>query len=105
MQELGETMSAHELMEWAAYERVYGPLLSQDRIDLGFAKLSYYIVSLLSSGRKRYKFRDFLPKWITDQIRRAPTDEEKLGVVFQSWVKETDADDLDPNGRRSVEHE
>lgn len=79
-------MTTHELMRWAAFEQVHGPLLVHDRVDLGFAKMSYYLVSLLTNGKRKHKFRDFLPKWITDQMRRAPIDERRLEAVFQSWA-------------------
>lgn len=63
---VGEVMSAGELMEWAAYERVYGSLLPHERIDAGFAQVSLILAQAFASNGKRYSFRDFMPKWFRD---------------------------------------
>lgn len=74
-------------MEWAAFENVYGPLLPHDRIDVGFAKVCYYLVTLMASGkRRRFKLRDFLPGWITDRMQQAQTDEKQLEAMLQFWA-------------------
>jgi len=84
-------MTAAELTEWVAYERVYGPILVHERIDLGFAQLSYYLVSLLGQKKRgqQYKLRDFFPGWLRDLMRR-PDDGKHLGAALEEWA---DADD------------
>jgi hypothetical protein len=86
--EIGEAMTARELMEWAAYERVYGPLLVHERIDLGFAQLYYYLVSLLGQKKRgqRYSLRDFLPKWMRDLGRRSTDDGRSLEATLKDWA-------------------
>lgn len=59
-------MPAGELNEWGAYERVWGSLLPHERIDSGFAQLSYLLVKLLYRGRRNYSTRDFMPGWFRD---------------------------------------
>jgi hypothetical protein len=75
-------------MEWAAYERVYGPLLVHERIDLGFAQLYYYLVSLLGQKKRgqQYNLRDFLPKWMRDLGRRSPDDGRSLEAILKDWA-------------------
>jgi hypothetical protein len=45
------------MMEWTAYEQVFGSILVHERVDVGLAKVAY----MLSDGKK--KFRDFMPEW------------------------------------------
>lgn len=60
MTEIRETMTTRELMEWAAYEQTFGSLLPHERIDAGFAQVSY----MLSDGKR--SVRDFMPQWFRD---------------------------------------
>lgn len=55
-------MTAAEMTEWTAYEQVYGPLLIQDRVDIGFAQVSL-ILARLFGEKDRRTLRDFLPSW------------------------------------------
>jgi hypothetical protein len=57
-------MSAREVMEWQAYEQVYGSLLPHERIDQGIAQVSLILAQAFSE--KRYKLRDFMPQWYQD---------------------------------------
>lgn len=50
-------MSARELLEWTAYEQVYGSLLIHERIDFGLALVAY----MQSDGKG--ELRDFMPPW------------------------------------------
>ena len=59
-------MTAGELMDWAAYERTYGSLLIHERIDAGFAQVSLILAQAFSSNGKRYKMRDFMPRWFQE---------------------------------------
>jgi hypothetical protein len=82
-------MTSAELTEWMAYERVYGPVLAHERIDLGFAQLSFYLVSLLSKKKRgqQYKLRDFLPGWMRNLDHR-PDDGRTLEATLQKWAEE-----------------
>jgi hypothetical protein len=86
--EVGEAMTSAELTEWMAYERVYGPILPHERIDLGFAQLYYYLVSLLSQKKRgqQYKLRDFLPKWMRDLTSRPSDDGRGLEATLKDWA-------------------
>lgn len=90
-------MPAAELIEWTAFERVYGPILVHERIDFGFATLTYYLVSLLSQKRQRRKLAKFLPYYMQELLRLQPTDPNELRAFFQGLV---DADNFDSDGRR-----
>ena len=92
-EEIEKTMTARELTDWVAFERVYGSILPHERIDVGLAQLSFYIVSMLGQRKRgqRLKLRDFFPKWLRDLEHRRPTDERQLLATFQSWVSEGDS--------------
>jgi hypothetical protein len=70
-EELGGTLTARELVDWAAFEQVYGPVLVHERVDIGFARLSFYLVSMFAEKRSRVKFEDFLPDYLRKLNRRA----------------------------------
>lgn len=55
-------MTAAELTEWTAYEQTYGPILVQDRIDIGLAQVNLILVKLLGK-KSKHTIRDFLPAW------------------------------------------
>ncbi|MGH7206890.1 MAG: phage tail assembly protein T [Nitrospiraceae bacterium] len=80
-------MPAGEITEWVAYEQTYGPLLAQDRMDIGFAQLSYYLVSLLGKpqrGRSR-KFADFLPVWLKPKPK--PLTETQQAQILEQALR------------------
>jgi hypothetical protein len=52
-------------MEWSAYERVYGSILTHERIDAGFAQVSL-ILAQANSKDRRWRIRDFMPRWFQD---------------------------------------
>jgi hypothetical protein len=59
-------MSGRELTEWAAYEHLYGPILVQDRVDVGLAQLGLIMARLWGNSKKKLKVRDFMPRWYQD---------------------------------------
>lgn len=61
-------MTAAELTEWAAFERVHGPVLVHDRVDALSARLCYVVA--LAAGAK-VKPKDFEVRW--DQAPRGET--------------------------------
>jgi hypothetical protein len=54
-------MSSRELTEWAAYERIAGPVLAHERIDYGAALVALMVAKL--GGYRGRRIDDFLPKW------------------------------------------
>jgi hypothetical protein len=89
-------MSSSELMAWTAFERIHGPLLVHERLDIGLAELSYYLVSIFSRKRTRLRFEKFLPPYMREAIHRQPSDPDKLRSIFEGLV---DANDRNPDGR------
>jgi len=83
-------MTTAELTEWMAYERVWGPILPHERIDIGFAKLTYYLVSLLSRSRQRIRVEDFLPGWMSDLVKKRAEDPRQLEATLESWASAND---------------
>jgi hypothetical protein len=59
-------MTAGELIEWQAYERVFGSILVHERIDAGFAQVSLLLAKAYSDKGARYSMRDFMPPWYRD---------------------------------------
>lgn len=65
MADLRDGLSSRELTEWAAYERVAGPL-GAERLDILFAMLAMTIANSQPRSRRggqRYKLSDFLIPW------------------------------------------
>jgi len=69
------------MMEWMAYEQVYGSILVHERIDAGFAQVSLLLAQAFSDGKKRYTMRQFMPQWFKDLTAEA---ELEKGVA---WLK------------------
>ena len=53
-------MSAWELSEWAVFEREFGPLTVQERLDATAAQIAY-AVHATAGGKGQLK--DFMPQW------------------------------------------
>lgn len=72
-------MTAAELMEWAAFHRVYP--LSETRIDLNAAMLCALVANALrGKGGRRYDIDDFLP-FDRTRRRRRRTVQEQIAVA------------------------
>jgi hypothetical protein len=56
-------------------------LLIHERIDFGFAMLTYYVVNLWS--KKRRKFTDFLPPWYDRKPAKPPDPDEAARRLFE----------------------
>ena len=82
--ELADRIDSRELTEWAAFERVEGPI-GQERAD-GHAGIVASIVanSNRKKGRRAFEPNDFIPDW------------EKLGI------KEEETISLDPTAQREA---
>jgi hypothetical protein len=57
-------------------------LLIHERIDVGFASLSYYLVKLL--GKTRRKPEEFLPPWLRAKSKAQSA--EELEMTLQTWA-------------------
>lgn len=69
VEEAGHVISAPEAMRWAAWERVNGPLLIHDRVDIGLAQVAFMAAAaggLKKQGGGRIRFQDCLPPWLRD---------------------------------------
>lgn len=78
-------------MEWRAFEHVYGPILVHDRVDIGLAKLSYYIASLFTDRRRKVKFRDFLPTYLRELMKqRESSSADDLRAFFEGLARAND---------------
>ena len=85
-------MSSRELTEWTAYERVYGPLLVQDRVDIGLAQVCA-ILARLFSKKSKHTLRDFLPPWWQGLLGKAGRDEDSVRKGFEALMRIADDDD------------
>jgi hypothetical protein len=54
-------MSSPELTEWIAFERIAGPVVVAERIDLGAALVALMVAKL--GGYKGRRLDEFLPRW------------------------------------------
>jgi len=73
-------MSARELAEWAAFERVCGPVLIHDRIDIAAAHI---MASIFGDGRQPRSPEPFMPSWDTGPPKERPqqSTEDMIAVV------------------------
>jgi len=53
-------MTTRELMRWAAFERVHGPILVHERVDTAGAIVASTVAKL---GETNASPADFLPRW------------------------------------------
>ncbi len=57
-------MTAREIGEWVAFQRVTGPIDVRERVDMGFALIAERITNSLTTGKgKRLTSADFMPDW------------------------------------------
>lgn len=77
---MGDRLSSADLTEWAAFERVYGPLLVHERIDMGFAHVCWMLARLLGDGKRQWEVRDFMPSWFRDLTEEQEA--ERLGKML-----------------------
>jgi len=54
-----------------------------ERIDIGFASLSYYLVALFTNKNRR-KPEDFLPPWLRAESKEQSAQE--LEMMLQAWA-------------------
>jgi len=71
VEELEEEMTARELAHWGAFERAWGPLTVQERLDYAVAQLAANLASVLT--RVAHDPREFLVRW--GARRAAPAEE------------------------------
>lgn len=91
-------MSAQEITDWIAYERISGPL-GPVRGDWQAAIVAATVYGAAATKKtKRRKLKDFLPKWVGD--RRVSSDEEmealgrQLAAVYGGeWTEGGDRGD------------
>jgi hypothetical protein len=70
-----------QLAEWAAFERLEGPILLHERIDFMGALLSF--VTARSHGAQKAKLTDFLPRWGQEPT---PQDPELLRQIMEAHI-------------------
>jgi hypothetical protein len=62
--EMLRRMSGRELAEWQAYERVYGPIGVEERLDRTAAVIANQVAnSLRPPTTKPSEVDDFMPRW------------------------------------------
>lgn len=79
VRELLARIDSRELTEWAAYERISGPL-GGARIDIAAAIVATTVANANRSRRRPYKLDSFLPAWARPP-RRAMSPEEMWTAV------------------------
>jgi hypothetical protein len=86
-------MTSAELTEWMAYERVYGPILVHERVDVGLAQLQWLMVRLWTKAKQKMTIRDFMPRWyqeLTERIDRKPEAvQQQFEVLMRMAEKES----------------
>lgn len=70
--ELLKTISSRELAEWMAFERTYGPVGTEKRLDVAAAQIQSTLVRINWTDRQKKppRLEDYLPDWSADPQRR-----------------------------------
>lgn len=71
-------MTAREMAEWAAFERVTGPIDPRERLDAAAARAAWVVARAL--GVRDLRLEDLLPRW---EGEPAQSPEEMIAVVRQ----------------------
>lgn len=66
---------------------MYGPLLVQDRVDIGFATVCYVMAALWSKGH--HKVTDFLPPWLRE-LAKAERSDAAVISAFEAMLQDAD---------------
>jgi hypothetical protein len=79
--ELRETITARELAEWAAFERVFGPITVQERVDAAAGIAGW--AAMAAAGVKDKNPRDFMPDWARAGTGESPKQppEEMIAIM------------------------
>jgi len=88
-------MTSAELTDWTAYERVYGPVLVHDRIDIGLAQVCLVLVKLLGQ-KSKHTLRDFLPAWWQELMKKPRRDETSVLQGFEALMRMADEKESPP---------
>ena len=76
---MSHRISARELSEWAAFEKIYGPILIHERVDIAGALVAAILANI--NSKRKYEISDFLPKW-TGATRKAQTADEVMALLM-----------------------
>jgi hypothetical protein len=85
-------MSSTELTNWTAYERVYGPILVHERIDVGLAQLQWLVTRLWASKNKLTP-RDFMPPWYQELTKGAHRRPDAIRQGFEALMGMAEKDE------------
>jgi hypothetical protein len=77
--EVRERVSVHELSEWFAFERVFGPLTVQERVDVAGATAAYATAKL--GGSRGTELSSFIPKWESAEARPKQTPQQMMAFI------------------------
>lgn len=72
MAQLLAEISAPELMEWMAFEKTYGPVGTERRLDVAAAQIQNTLVRInwTEKQKKPPPLGEYLPEWGADPQRR-----------------------------------
>jgi hypothetical protein len=65
-------ISRRELQEWSAFERVFGPIVLHERIEVANAFVAMTIAA--ANGAKDLKLEQFVPRWDGEPEGQTPDD-------------------------------
>lgn len=85
-------ISARELQSWAAFERVNGPILSQERLEVASGIVAMTIAAGYSDGSRRLKLADFMAHWDDKADYYAQTPEDMMAAMDSIARKGTPKD-------------
>jgi hypothetical protein len=74
-------ISAAELQSWSAFERVHGPILAHERLEVSNGIVAMTLASMFSDGKRRLKLADFMPRWDSKATADRQSPEEMIAAI------------------------
>lgn len=82
-------MPVEELVQWRAFEKVFGPITVQERVDAAAASIAHWLVAIASRGTgvEIPDMDDFLPIWDVTARPKPPPEQtpEQMMAMVRSW--------------------
>lgn len=82
-------MSAREVAQWIAFERVNGPILLHERIDAAAAHICSVFASVMSGNE--VSAERFLPAWDSDEHVEHPEQSDDDMIALMRGVQKKQA--------------
>jgi hypothetical protein len=102
--EAQQRYSVREFHEWIVYERMFGPVLLHERLDVLFARSDWLLAEINRNRKKKnskYRVEDFLTVWDKEQRRQGRVkDWRTLKAIMMQMASEPDEPYVEKRSRK-----